>query len=122
MRISRRTYPQPDSPMIGPRERALAVLKYVGGAEPEVTNPRHRTYDRRAAECFEDLRAMYESDVDPVDGATRAVHLAQPRGGTQLVDPTQHPLFACLVHSFEQAGRARRGELLRPSLIELRHS
>jgi hypothetical protein len=33
----RRTYPQPDSPQpnLGPRERALAVFKYLLGLEPE---------------------------------------------------------------------------------------
>jgi hypothetical protein len=54
MRISR-TYPQPDSPepQIGPRERALAVFKYLLDLEPEAA--------------------------------------------------VLHPLFACIVHAFEQA-------------------
>lgn len=36
MKITR-TYPQPDSPRphIGPRERAMAVYKYLAGVEPE---------------------------------------------------------------------------------------
>lgn len=56
MRITR-TYPQPDSPApnIGPRERAMAVYKYLLGTEPE--------------------------------------------------DAVKHPLFACIVHAFEQEGR-----------------
>lgn len=43
MRVTR-TYPQPDSPKpnIGPRERALAVFKYLLNMEPEdaVKHPR----------------------------------------------------------------------------------
>ena len=38
-----RTYPQPDSPQpnIGPRERAMAVLKYLLDIEPEVAIKHH---------------------------------------------------------------------------------
>jgi hypothetical protein len=37
VRLTRRTYPQPDSPAsnLGPRERALAVFKYLLDLEPE---------------------------------------------------------------------------------------
>lgn len=50
-----RTYPQPDSdlPHIGPRERAMAVFKYLLNLEPEAA--------------------------------------------------VQHPLFECIVHSYEQS-------------------
>jgi len=49
----RRTYPQPDSPQphIGPRERALAVLKYLSNIEPE---------DAVKHEKFELLVAAFE--------------------------------------------------------------
>lgn len=67
-----RTYPQPDSPQmnIGPRERALAVFKYLLKLEPE--------------------------------------------------EATKHPLFACIVHSYEQAiSMAGDRRALSPSLVEL---
>ena len=69
MRISR-TYPQPDSPEphLGPRERALAVFKYLLDLEPEVAK--------------------------------------------------DHPMFACVVHAFEQARRTGLADE-RPSYLPL---
>lgn len=121
MHIGSRTYPQPDSPQanIGPRERALAVLKYVLDLEPGVTNPRDaRLYDPVAAEQFARLRALYErTDLAPRDGATAALVVLGLGDGT--VEAT---IAACLEHSFEQEARRRRGEPLAPALLALRRS
>lgn len=76
MRVQR-TYPQPDSPApsIGPRERAMAVFKYLLDLEPEAA--------------------------------------------------TKHPLFACIVHSYEQSFKQGREaetdypERYEPSLVPL---
>lgn len=67
MKITR-TYPQPDSNLsnIGPRERAMAVFKYLLDIEPEAA--------------------------------------------------TQHPLFACIVHSYEQS--EQRGHFIREGIPE----
>lgn len=68
----KRTYPQPDSPArnIGPRERALAVFKYLLDLEPEAAK--------------------------------------------------DHPLFACIVHSYEQAiARVAQAPPYTPSLVPM---
>ena len=63
LRISHRTYPQPDLGHLSPRHRALNLFKYLLGMEPEEA-VKHRTFPL--------VRASYES--------------AEERGANELAD------------------------------------
>jgi hypothetical protein len=61
-----RTYPQPDSPAVhlGPRERALAVFKYLQDLEPEAAI-KHPLF-----KCIEHAFAQAERKGSDPDGLT----------------------------------------------------
>lgn len=111
----RRTYPQPDSKLshLTPRERSLALLKYVGEMEPEVV----RTPDGEFT--YLEILALFEDQVTTtLDLGARAISIILP----QYVHPEQHPMLQVAVHAFEQERRRRAGQPLLESLVEMRRS
>lgn len=119
MRVSYRTYPQPDSPApnIGPRERALACLKYLAGEEPDVTNPRHRSFDPEAARAVAAAYVLYETvRADVVeDSAVAIISIFATLGDVLPVTAREHPLFGVVLNSLRQEIRRRNREPLAPS-------
>lgn len=106
MRILSRTYPQPDSgaPNIGPRERALAVFKYLLDIEPEVAIKHAR---------FLYVEELYKSFAKEPHYCAEAVFYVLN------LTMDSHRLKACIVHSFEQAQRQRAGLPLEESLVPM---
>lgn len=113
MRI-KRTYPQPDSPQanLGPRERTLAALKYIGKHEPEACTLPH--IEPRFARAVR----LYESPHSNEAAAAEVIRLFLPLCEV-LSYPQQHPLYPVILHSFQQEERKRRGLPLEPSLIPM---
>lgn len=89
MRI-KRTYPQPDSPApnIGPRERALAVFKYLLNLEPEVAKE-HQLF-ACIKHAFEQAIALaIEERTRPMAGPNLEPSLVEQLSSEVSIEPVQ---------------------------------